>query len=333
MVEGALVKFVRTLLCVAGTSAALIGVDGVVQATVVEKVVAVVGERAIFLSELRQRAHPFLMQIYQRVPPGAQQAEAIDALSRQVLLRMIDDMLERQLAEKHHITISAEEIDAALDRLAAMQSLGVDQLMTEAVRSGLTAQEYRDELRRQLLEGKLIELRVKGRVRVSDEDMKALFQRVVREERQQLSYRLEWIVLRVPPGTSAAVRQLRKNLADRVVAELRAGADFARLARTHSDDAATRGRGGDLGPQRPGALDEAIERAAFALDVGQVSQPFAYADAIVIVRVSQRDPSRYGSYEQMRDLLAQRVYSDQMDKAKRKWLDSLKRGMYIDMRL
>jgi len=313
--------------------ATAVGIGAHSHATVVEKVVAVVGERAILLSELRHRARPFLLQIQQRYPAGAQQAEAADALSRQLLERMIDDLLERQVADKHHISVTAEEIDAALQRLAMMQNLTPDQLVNEAMRSGLTAQDYREELRRQLLEGKLLELRVNGRVRVTDDEMRALYGRVMREERQQLGYRLQWIVLRVPQSATAATRASRRALADRLAAEARAGADFGQLARTWSDDMATRSKGGDLGPQKPGSLDEPVEKVVFGLDVGQVSEPFSYADAVVVVRVSQREASRFGTFEQMRDQLAQKVYADQRETARRKWLDSLKRGVHIDTRL
>lgn len=303
------------------------------QAVVVEKVVAVVGERAILLSELRARTKPFLAQVYQRVPAGAQQAQAIDTVTRQMLQRMIDDMVERQVAEKQHLQVTSEEIDAALERLAGMQNLTIDQLISEAVRSGLSAQEYRDEIRRQLLEGKLLELRVKGRVRVTDEDMRALYTKLQREERHQLGYSMQWIVLRVPAGTPTETVQLRRGLAERIVAEARAGADFGSLARKYSDDAASRDQGGDLGQQKPGQLDEPIENVLFGLEVGQVSSPFSYADALVIVRVSARDASRFSSYEDVRDQLAQRVYTDELEKERRKWLDGLRRSMHIDTRL
>ena len=303
------------------------------QATVGEKVVAVVGNQAIMLSELRQRSRPDLLRIYQAVPDTSHRAELVDMASRRVLEHMIDELLERQIADKQHINVTAEEIDGALQRLALMQNLTVDQLVREALRSGMTAQEYRDELRRQLLDGKLLELRVKGRVRVTDDDMRLMYQRLVREERQMLGYRPQWIVLRIPRDATQQVRTQRRAFAEGLVQQLRAGADFAALARAYSNDGATRELGGDLGPQKPGNLDDPIEHIAFLLDVGQVSQPFVYADAIVILRIVSRDPSRFGSYEEIRDQLAQRVYSDQLEKARRKWLDGMKRGIHIDTRL
>jgi parvulin-like peptidyl-prolyl isomerase len=80
-------------------------------------------------------------------------------------------------------------------------------------------------------------------------------------------------------------------------------------------------------------MDEPIERAISGLEVGQVSAPFRYADAIVVIRLAERDASKLGSFEQMRDALAQRVYAEKLELAKRRWLDNLKRSVHIDVRL
>src|SRR5262249_23590060 len=152
-----------------------------------------------------------------------------------------------------------------------------ERLVEEATKNGLTAQEYRDEVRRQILEGKLLQLRVRGRVRVTEDDIKTTYAKLQRDERARLGYRLEWIVLRVPPHAPAAARADREDLAARLVATARGGVDsrgnpvdFESLARSFSDDSPTRILGGDLGSHKPGDLAQAIEDEAQKLDVGGV---------------------------------------------------------------
>ena len=288
---------------------------------------------AILLSELRQRARPFLLEIHAKVPTEAQRAAAESELFRQMLQRMIDDQLEAQAASKHRIRVDADEIDKAIARLARVQELTVEDLMSEVLRSGMTAQEYRSEIRRQLLEGKLLELRVKGQVRVTEEDMRTMYEQLKREERRKLGYSPQWIVLRIPADADDATVAERRALAERLAREARAGKDFAALARKYSDDASTRPKGGHLGPRKPGALEVPIERVAASLDVGEVSDPFRFADAFVVMRIAEREESRLGNFEKARDLLAQRVYAEKLETAKRRWLDNLKRGVHIDVRL
>src|SRR5882672_7060263 len=185
-------------------------------ASVAERVVAVVGEHAILLSDMRARARPFLLQIQQKVPPGAQQAAAESELYKHLLQRMVDERVEQQAADKAHLSVTSDEIDNGLRNVASQQGLTVERLVDEATKTGLTAQEYRDEVRRQILEGKLLQLRVRGRVRVTDDDVKATYARLQRDERAHLGYRLAWIVLRLPLGSSANARADREDLAEHV---------------------------------------------------------------------------------------------------------------------
>ena len=77
---------------------------------------------------------------------------------------MIDDRLEEQAADKARISVSLDEVDNAIRNIAAQGKIDSRALIGEAKKQGLTEQDYRDELRRQVLEGKLVQLRVRGRV-------------------------------------------------------------------------------------------------------------------------------------------------------------------------
>jgi peptidyl-prolyl cis-trans isomerase SurA len=310
------------------------------EATVAERIVAIVGEHAILLSDMRQRARPFLLQIHQKMPSGAQQAAAESELYKQLIERMVDERVEQQAAERAHLSVTAEEIDNGIKNVASQQGISVERLIEEATKTGLTRQEYRDEVRRQILEGKLLQLRVRSRVRITDEDVRITYTKLVRSERQRLGYRLAWIVLRVPGGASREVRAERMDLAERIAATARAGMDaqnnrieFADLAQSFSDDTPTRLRGGDLGRHKPGDLAQAIEDEAHKLDIASVSAPFQYKNDIVILKVIARDPSELPSMDDARDELMQRAYSEQMERARRQWINELRQRTYVDVRL
>lgn len=312
----------------------------VADATVAERIVAIVGEHAILLSDMRQRARPFLLQIQQKMPSGAQRAAAESELYKQLIERMVDERVEQQAAERAHLSVTADEIDNGIKNVATQQGITVDRLVEEATKTGLSRQEYRDEVRRQILEGKLLQLRVRSRVRITEEDVRTTYKKLVRAERGKLSYRLAWIVLHVAPGTSAAARADRQELAERIAATARAGVDrhgnrieFADLAQSFSDDTPTRSKGGDMGRHKPGELAQPIEDEAHKLDVGGVSPPFIFKNDMVIVKVVGRDPSELPSMEDAHDELMQRAYGEQMDRARRQWIDELRHNTYVDVRL
>jgi peptidyl-prolyl cis-trans isomerase SurA len=307
-------------------------------AVLAERVVAVVGDHAILWSDMHQRARPYLLQIRQRTSGSALLAAAESEMYKQLVEKLVDDRVEQQAADKAHLTVTPDEIDAALRTVAAQQGLTVQRLIEEATRAGLTPAEYRDELRHQLLEGKLLQLRVRGRVRVTEDDIRALYDRLVREERARLGYRLAWVVVR--GDASPSVDGERERLAERVAATARHGVDargqevtFAELARRFSDDASTRSLGGDLGVHQPGDLAPRIEDEAHKLEVGSISAPFRFKGDWVVLRVVGRDASRLPSFEDARDELLQRIYGEQMQKARRQWIDELRRATYVEVRL
>lgn len=317
------------------------------EAAIVERVVAVIGDRPILLSELRSRAKPFLVEIAKKMPPGPQQAAAESQVFKELLEKMIDDELEGQAADKAKVSVTAEEIDAALKNIAGAQGIGVPDLVRNAMRSGLTEQDYRDELRRQLLEGKMLQLRVKGRVRITEEDVKAMYERIVREERKRREYRARWIVLSVPFGSSREAVAERQALAQEIVRRARKGEDFGSLAKQYSDDA-SRDNGGDLGvyapqgsPQqqsgRRQALTQELDGAVLALEPAQITDPIKVkgprGENLVIVQLMERQASRYTTYEAAKNEMVQRLQTEILEKAKRKWLEELKARTHLDVRL
>ncbi|HEY2408513.1 MAG TPA: peptidylprolyl isomerase [Polyangiaceae bacterium] len=298
------------------------------RATVVERVVAIIGDRAILLSDLKARARPFLVQVGQGVPPGAQRNAAISQVYKGVLDKIIDEELEERAAITAKINISAKEIDEAIARVAAQNQLSPDKLLSEAERSGITEQQYREELRRQLLQAKLVNVRLQGRIRVTDEDLHAAYKKLVVEEREHLGLRVAWIRL-AQAGHPAAERHA---LADRV-AELARSQDFAALARQYSDDVSSRGQGGVLSAGKLTDLPPELARISLSLDTGDVSPALQVGGDYVIVRVLSRDASQLPSFDDARRELGERVYMEKMGQSRRTWLDGLRRQNHVEMRL
>lgn len=315
------------------------------EAIVVERVVAVIGDKGILLSELRERARPYLVQLHQKMPSGAQAAAAESQILKELMEKMIDEELEQQAASKARVTVTAEEINNAIDNIAASQGMTSDQLYQSARQaSGMTRQEYREELRRQILEGKMVQLRVRGRVRISEEDIRVQFDRTVREERRRREYRPSWVVLRIMPGSSPEAVAERKALAKELADRARRGEDFAALAKRFSDDPETREKGGDLGIRAPQGSPNALtgkrpvmapelETALLPLEPGDVAGPVQVGDAVVVMKLMDRQASRYTTLEAARPEMVQRLQADILEKAKRRWLEDLKRQTHIDVRL
>src|SRR5262249_41018013 len=150
-----------------------------------------------------------------------QQTAAETLMLRELLHRMIDERLEEQAADRAHLSATADEIDKAIRQVAAHAKLTPAEVLLEANHQGLSEEEYRDEIRRQILEGKLVELRVRGRVHVTDEDARLVYSKWL-VERAESTVDLRIISLPSAAGTVAA----RTTLAQQIVARARAGVNF-----------------------------------------------------------------------------------------------------------
>lgn len=307
------------------------------EASIVERIVAVVGERPILLSELRHRGRPHLYRIAATTQNAAQASAQESEMFRELLNRLIDERLEEVAAEKAHITVSPEEVDNGIRQVAMQTKLTPQQLVNEAKKQGLTEQDYRDEIRRQVLEGKLIQLRVRGRVRVTEQDARAAYGHWQKEVTQQAPVDLRIIVLQVPPGSSQQTIAARQVLAEEITKKARAGEDFCVLAKNYSQDPTTADSCGSRGQVPKAVLFPELQKIVDTYNVGETADPLPYRDqignsAILVVQVGSKQ-AKLPPYDQVKDQMMERAFVEATDRQRRVWLTELRRGVYIDVRL
>jgi peptidyl-prolyl cis-trans isomerase D len=102
--------------------------------------------------------------------------------------------------------------------------------------------------------------------------------------------RLRHIVVSLPADADEARRAAARKKAEDLLARIRAGADFAAVAKQASDDAASAAKGGELGLVARGRLPAAVEDAAFALEPGKVSDVIETPGGFEIVKVEEHLP-------------------------------------------
>lgn len=292
-------------------------------ATIVERVVAVVGDRPILLSDVRQRTLPF----YKTLPPNpTERAAALSSLFSQMLEKMVEEELIARAAVKANIQVTREEIDAALERVARGNGVDVDALYSEVEASGISRAQYRNEIRRQLTDAKVVNLRLQGRMRASEEEVRREYDSLVEQERKQLSMRAAVIRIKDTGAPSA-------ELARSVVLEARAGTSFGELCERYCTDKTLLETDGLLPSGPPSDLPKELERTAALLEVGQVSAPLKSGGDWVILTVVERDPSNLPPFEQAVEQLTQRVQLKKLETARTDWLKTLRKQNHVQMRL
>jgi peptidyl-prolyl cis-trans isomerase C len=187
------------------------------------------------------------------------EGQAAIAQGRQwVLDLMIGQMLTEQAAAAEGIVITDADVDAAIDSLR--QDVGEEALNDWLAQQGITLEEMHGRLR-----GEMISTEIANRIADS----------AVPPTQEHIAAR------HILVATEAEAR--------RILDQLQAGADFASMARTYSQDISTRDLGGDLGFFPMGVLtSREVEAAAFALQPGQLSDVVGSELGYHIVQVVER---------------------------------------------
>ena len=125
---------------------------------------------------------------------------------------------------------------------------------------------------------------LKETIAPTDTDVQSYYDNNLDRYSEATTLRARHILLRTE-GSDLAEVQAR---AEALVAEARAGADFAALAQEHSDDEGTKALGGDLGLVAPGQMVPEFENAAFALEQGDISDPVSSMFGLHVIKATEK---------------------------------------------
>jgi len=240
-------------------------------------IVAVVNDAAITKLDLLVR-----LQLVIRSSGLQDTPETRARLAPQVLRALIDERLKRQAVESAGITASREEVVRALTRFASANGMTIDQFNAAVEQDPLVAEAFTDEAIANIGWQKLIGSKLGPTVNVTEQDVDEEMRRI-QESRGKPEYRVAEIFLGVDqPQQDAAA----KESADRLMEQLRAGADFAKLARDFSQST-TAANGGLVGWVRPDQVDDELASALAGMKPGQVSGPIRAAGGYYLVQLQQ----------------------------------------------
>ena len=298
----------------------------------VDRVVAVVNDAVILYSELMRRVAPVTGEI-DSVGDQTERKRRHDKLKSQVLDEMVNEELIVQAAEVSKLEVAAKEVQSALDEIKKQNSLDDNQL-AEALRlQGYTMAGYRHDVRRQILRMRAINMLVRPRVTVTDDDVRARYDATSRRSAAVKRIKLRHILLGLPEHATEAQLSEAKRKAAEIIEQVRGGADFARLAASESADEATKYTGGELGWIERGSIDTEWEVIVFAMSKGEVRGPITGPRGLHVFQVTDLERNEQKPFEEVKEQLRNDIYRKEMDRQTRVWLDELRDKAHIQVKL
>jgi peptidyl-prolyl cis-trans isomerase SurA len=313
------------VLCLAGATVVARGAD----ARMVEKIAAVVGENVVLASEVEEKAGPLMSDI-SKVTDSDKRAARASSLRREVLERLIDDELILQQAAELKLTVTSDQVDSSIAEIKKQNNIDDDQLREALRAQGMSMANYRADLKRQLLRFRVLNIAVGSRVNVSDEEVKAYYERHMKGS-ANTQVRASHIFVAIPDGADRAVVGEKQAQANKILERAKTE-DFAKLAREVSDDAATRAEGGDLGFFGKDMLPKPIEELVFAMKPGEVRGPVRADRGFHVIKLVDRKIKDAKPLDDVKDDIRMQLRQKDMERQTKIYLTELRKKTLVDIR-
>lgn len=235
-------------------------------------------------------------------------------MRQQALRRLILDQLLHQQADAEKVELTKDDIIAHLKQQGEKQKppVSLEQIKKKFEAKGETfdAAIKRMQKDRRLRHKKLTKLHVEGKINVTEQDAKDYYDQ--NQERYHSPEKVRVSHILIEPDTlgqdidPSQAREKARTEAEELLRQIRAGADFAKMAQAHSDDFPTVPKAGDVGFIVRGWWPPPFEQAAFKLKPGQISDLVETERGYHIIKVTDHEAAKTTSFEQAKkDIISQ----------------------------
>jgi len=252
------------------------------QGTLLDRVAAVVNDGVVLESEVDDQ----IKDVRARLQAQNMALPAESVLHRQVLDRLILQRIQLEQAKQNGITISDDQLNAALADVAKRNGIPFADLPSALAQQGIDYGSYREEMRQELTIGLLRQRDVLQRIVVTPREIDQFLARQGQHPSANEEYNVSHILIAVPPNaTPAQITQAQQRATD-VYRRASQGEDFAKLAvaYSNSEDAL---EGGSLGWRQGSELPTFLSSLILSLKPGQVGAPLRTPTGFHIVKLNQ----------------------------------------------
>jgi peptidyl-prolyl cis-trans isomerase SurA len=254
------------------------------QTGIVDSVVAVVNDDVITRHELDEHVRMVVRQLQKQrtpLPPS-------DVLERQLLERMIIDMLQAQYAKESGVRVDDLQVDAAITRIAQQNNFPTSAEFRAKLESdGVDFTKFREEIRNEMISTRLREREVDSKIVISDSEVDNYLTNKSKMAGAGEEFHLAHILVAVPEQASADKIQAARDKAERALMQLRKGADFAQVA-AGASDARDALKGGDLGWRPYDSIPPLFLTELQKLQAGRVSDVLRSPGGFHIIKLIEK---------------------------------------------
>lgn len=302
------------------------------RAEVADRIVAVVNDEIITLSELNEEGAPYFQELIKKAPSEQLQAE-MEKLKQEILSHLIDLRLIEQQAAKLEIKISDEEINQTIDTMLAENHATKEDMQKDLASKGLSTEQYKKQLKSQMLQSRLISREIRSKVVITDDKVNQYYKENYATQSSAASGGYHLLQMGFLWGaeskqkTAAAARQVAENAKQ----QLQAGQTFAEVAAALSD-LPSKEDGGDIGVFQKNELAPQMQEVVFALKPGATSDIIETTNGFHILKlISVQDGDQLSGppLVEVKKEIEAKLYKVESEQHYKKWIAELRAQAFI----
>ena len=307
---------------------------GAVAAEVTDRIVAVVNDEVITLAELNRGFEPYAQNIEANYKGNDKEA-TLQQNKKVFLQRLIDQLLIEQQAKKAgagFTAVSDEEVMNVVQDMLAKNNLSMENYVKKLAAEGNSLEAVKKEIRGQMLRMRLLRREVQSKIVVTDEEIGDFYDKHRQDYEGAEAVRIKQILLPVAAGADKKTRESVKAQARQLRERISKGEPFEILAAQYSKGPAA-AQGGDIGFVERGVMVPEVEKAAFSLPAGQVSDVIETEMGFHIIAVVDKRGAGLKPLPMVRNEIKAKIEDEKVAKKYDEWIEDLRKKSFIDVRL
>lgn len=299
-------------------------------AELVDRIVAVVNDDILTYVDMNKTLEPYMERIDTFEYSPEQKDKMHFKIREDILNQLIDQTLIDQEAKRLKIKVSDKEIDNTIERIKQENFYTDEELRKNLAGEGFTFEEYRKQLKEQMLRTKLINREIRSKVVITKEDIKAFYLRNSDKYCRGNRYHLKNIIMMVPQFAGESEKKAIYDKMEMILLKLKEGEPFEKIAAGYSESP-NASEGGDLGLFTINSLEPRLQTAIKELKKGDFTdiieteqgyQIFYIQDIVETSGISLKDASAE---------IEKNLFNEAVNEKIKTWLKDLRKRSQIKM--
>jgi parvulin-like peptidyl-prolyl isomerase len=307
---------------------------------VIEQVLVKVNGQIFTKSDLESRQVEALRAMGQQVDPktktitDAQLRKALDQITPQLMVSVVDEMLLLQRGKDLGYTLSDEQFRSIIDSIKKDNNWTTDEQLTAALASqeNMTLADFRKQVERQVITDRVKQNEVLSKIGISEDEARAYYDAHMSEFTKPQEVTLREILVTVP-ATNGSVNAAADDAARQKIEGIRTraanGESFEKLAADLSDAPSAK-NAGLIGPIKQSDLSADLRKIIDQMKVGDITQPLRAPTGYQILKLESRTDTQVTPFEQAREQINDKVFTGKREQEYEKYLDKLRSQAIID---